>query len=766
MDALFFSPLPSCPLFGSNSRSAPVYIGPRSQRYHHHRPPQARPPGAADAASRIRTSTDPDAVMSTTSPYIVPSPPLRLWPVSEGGDDGETRDGRSPAVEEEEKEGAAGAAVENPVRRGSRGRWLFMILRIRSLLQGDREAGTDSEDGLEGKQERADAAVSRLLEESDRCAGCCDGEWSEGCHVCEGGEDEEDGNLQQGQEEEEREAVEVNRDSFSRLLRRASLGDAKLYEKLSYLGSLAYAIPRINPANLLKVHGLRFVTSSLEKKKSNSVTPETDHGTSHKEKAEDTVNHPDHNNKKQQQQQQLHGNKQFTASDAYRIATSAASYLHSQTKSIIPFQDATTSNQGTDSFEAADSCCGTGGGRTVDPEEASFVVTTESVTAVVAAKKEVKEAVASDLNSSRTSPCEWFVCDDDNTGTRLFVIQGSESLASWQANLLFEPVQFEGLDVLVHRGIYEAAKGIYQQMLPHIQSHLRSRGPSATLRFTGHSLGGSLSLLINLMLLIRGQAPRSSLLPVITYGAPSIMCGGNYLLQKLGLPLNHVQAITMHRDIVPRAFSCTYPDRVADILKAVNGSFRKHPCLNQQKLLYAPMGQLLILQPDEKVSPGHHLLPTGSGLYFFGQPSSSPDSTTDSTTRRLLRAALSVFLNSPHPLEILGDRSAYGTDGAVVRDHDMGSYLKAMREVISMEQERIRQAEKERQKEKKKRRHGMQWPAIGPYAASPLARHFDVSGVLNGGMKSLRRFTGMIESQNMQLLVVALLPALGIVQNG
>jgi hypothetical protein len=84
------------------------------------------------------------------------------------------------------------------------------------------------------------------------------------------------------------------------------------------------------------------------------------------------------------------------------------------------------------------------------------------------------------------------------------------------------------------------------------------------------------------MLFIREEVPISSLLPVITFGSPSIMCGGDTLLDKLGLPRSHVQAIMMHRDIVPRAFSCNYPDHVAKILKAINANFRNHPCLNNQ----------------------------------------------------------------------------------------------------------------------------------------------------------------------------------------
>lgn len=140
--------------------------------------------------------------------------------------------------------------------------------------------------------------------------------------------------------------------------------------------------------------------------------------------------------------------------------------------------------------------------------------------------------------------------------------------------------------MLVHRGIYEAAKGIYEQMLPEVRNHIKNHGEHAMFRFTGHSLGGSLSLLVNLMLLIRGDVPPSLLLPVVTFGAPSIMCGGDRLLQKLGLAKSHVQSICMHRDIVPRAFSCNYPTHVTELLKAVNGKFRGHPCLEDNVIFF------------------------------------------------------------------------------------------------------------------------------------------------------------------------------------
>lgn len=135
---------------------------------------------------------------------------------------------------------------------------------------------------------------------------------------------------------------------------------------------------------------------------------------------------------------------------------------------------------------------------------------------------------------------------------------------------------------MVHRGIYEAAIGLYEQILPYVFEHQQRYGDLAKFRFTGHSLGGSLAMLLTLMLNIRGVVKSSNLLPVYTFGAPYIMCGGDYLLKKLGLPPTHVQYIVMHRDIVPRTFACNYPDHIAEVLKRVNGIFRDHTCLTRQ----------------------------------------------------------------------------------------------------------------------------------------------------------------------------------------
>lgn len=648
-----------------------------------------------------------------------------LWPGGSGSGDEKKYSGiaiEDAVVVENREERKAVDGIESIGETASQEmrneNWVLKILHVNSLWREKQEKSLESENA-EGN---SDLGCNGKIVDDDENS----------CEFCR-----VDGGVDEGR-------IEFDRDSFSKMLKRVSLAEAKLYSQMSYLGNLAYSVNKIKPEKLLKYRGLRLITSSVKKRE---LAMEAEKGQASIENQEAERNTADEVENKESKGSGL----RISPSAAYGIAASAASYLHSRTRSIIPFRSSATKDS-KNQFEIS-----SGGNRNADLMDAdmvSLMATTDSVTAVVAAKEEVKQAVADDLNSTHSSPCDWFICDDDQSATRYFAIQGSESLASWQANLLFEPIQFEGMDVLVHRGIYEAAKGIFEKMLPEVRAHLKSHGNLATFRFTGHSLGGSLSLLINLMLLIRGEVPPSALLPVITFGSPSIMCGGDRLLKKLGLPRSHVQAITMHRDIVPRAFSCNYPIHVAELLKAVNRNFRGHPCLNNQKLLYAPMGELVILQPDEKFSPQHHLLPSGSGLYFL----------TDDAENQL-RAAQTVFLNSPHPLEILSDRAAYGSGGAIQRDHDMKSYHNCVRVVIRHELNRVRKAKREQ-------RRKVWWSVIleqNSNASVLVGRsvalisrgqgQINFSGVIKNGKETVKRFSRFVASQHMHLFVLLLFPA-------
>lgn len=176
------------------------------------------------------------------------------------------------------------------------------------------------------------------------------------------------------------------------------------------------------------------------------------------------------------------------------------------------------------------------------------------------------------------------------------------------------------------------------------------------------------------------------------------------------------------------------------------------------------MGELLILQPDEKFSPHHPLLPSGSGLYFLNCSFLEMGDEDE----KQLRAAQMVFLNSPHPLEILSDRSAYGSEGTIQRDHDMNSYLRSVQSVIRLELNRMRKA-------KRDHRRKFWWPLVLPHGTDasgiivgrPVASfnlgmgqdQFNFSGIVHAGRENLQRFGRLVASQHMHLLVVLMFPA-------
>ncbi|KAE8733283.1 hypothetical protein F3Y22_tig00001349pilonHSYRG00025 [Hibiscus syriacus] len=481
--------------------------------------------------------------------------------------------------------------------------------------------------------------------------------------------------------EEEGGEVKYNRNSFSKLLVQVPWSDTKLISQLAFLCNMAYVIPEIKEKDLRKYYGLRFVTSSLEKK------AEAEVGAIKAKLDQDStrvpVAAPETSESKSEKVEGKERKRPIRLSVVYEIAASAACRIQSQAKGLLSprskseeWEDQMDKCRFSDQPKMENENLP----RVYNSEVAAFMAA-EAMTAVVRAGEKEKQETAKGLQSPHSSPCEWFVCDDLSTYTRCFVIQGSDSLASWQANLFFEPTEFEDTGVLVHRGIYEAAKGIYEQFFPEIMDHLNRHGDRAKLQFTGHSLGGSLSLLINLMLLTRKAIKPSALRPVVTFGSPFVFCGGQKILDALGLDENHVHCVIMHRDIVPRAFSCKYPNHVAVVLKRLPGSLRSHPCLLKNKLLYTPLGRLFILQPSEKSSPPHPLIPPGNALYAL-----------DKTHPGYSIKALKAFLNCPHPLDTLSDLTAYGSEGTILRDHDSSNYLKAVNGVLRLQKTVVRHA--------------------------------------------------------------------------
>ncbi|GLI69207.1 hypothetical protein VaNZ11_013780, partial [Volvox africanus] len=128
-------------------------------------------------------------------------------------------------------------------------------------------------------------------------------------------------------------------------------------------------------------------------------------------------------------------------------------------------------------------------------------------------------------SSQLSCPSEWFVVDDVTNQTRIFVIQGSDTLDHWKLNLTFDPVPFEdpALGIKVHRGVYEAACVLYERFLPMVYEHLQSSS-SPMFTFTGHSIGGSMATLLMLMYRYRGVLPPHTIATVYTFGSPAVFC--------------------------------------------------------------------------------------------------------------------------------------------------------------------------------------------------------------------------------------------------
>lgn len=201
----------------------------------------------------------------------------------------------------------------------------------------------------------------------------------------------------------------------------------------------------VQPGNLLKSHGLRFVTSSLDKKEQALNAEKERLLAQEKEDASVQIQDKEGGSVEVQEArvsledtleviEEKRDVNRTSQSPAYRIAASAASYLHSRATNLLALESATNllalkSSKTEVSEDPAKGGRSTGNVDMLDNfdmmsgDMASFMANTESVTSVVAAEDKIKQAVADDLNSTSHSPCGWFVCDDDLSATRFFIIQ-------------------------------------------------------------------------------------------------------------------------------------------------------------------------------------------------------------------------------------------------------------------------------------------------------------------------------------------------------
>lgn len=589
--------------------------------------------------------------------------------------------------------------------------WLHNFMRVK--LWNNRQSKTTTKAPRKQSQNGVDqpctdvseAESSESPESVDSCDPVLEGgvEAALGCACDECSVDTDSERIPSGVDEvQEIDHIKIvhNQESFSKFLQPVSVGELKALAHLSFLANLAYAIPSIKPSDLLRLHGLRFITSSVHLKAAEEKAA-LEKAAREKAAQEEAA---------AKEIARLEELEQSSPSPEAISARPVNVPKHSRVFSLFRNTTVHESEPLPSSLPLMDELCVECQSKLVSPVDTKVSANTSDSPVAPESHEDIVSSISAEAQPLHSCPCDWFICEEELSKTLNLSIKGSDSVASWQANLLFEPTRFEDpkLGVMVHRGIYEAAQALYKEVLPCVLEHLQKYGSEAKFRFTGHSLGGSLAVLLSLMLRVRDTAPLDSLLPVYTFGSPFVLCGGDHLLQQLGLPKDHVQMVVMHRDIVPRSFSCEYPEHVAEVLKRVNGTFRNYSCLKKQRLLYTPMGAMRVVQPPPTQAPGHPFLPPGSGIYDILHPSSSKaDESGNSPQESMeLRSAQRAFLNNPHPLQILRDRSSYGSGGSISRDHDPRNYDKAVNYLLRQELRKLRKSYKT------EKRVQIWWPSL------------------------------------------------------
>jgi hypothetical protein len=243
--------------------------------------------------------------------------------------------------------------------------------------------------------------------------------------------------------------IAQNKDYFSKFLHPASSSELKRVAQMAHMCTLAYNIPAIEPEKLFQQHNLRLRTSSLDIKAA-AVMVKVAIAQAEKRRAAAAA---------------AAATLPSTAASASVMEVpesqtgAAAGDEHTKPKAIVgrllkasisAEAEAHESSSGSHQKSMEDlqelPCFRLGGDGVDELDPLSAVLGVQfpisSSYPAIAHDSEGKNLDPRSVVQHRC-PCEWFMCDDQASHTQIFAIQGSESLASWQTNLQFEPTQFE-----------------------------------------------------------------------------------------------------------------------------------------------------------------------------------------------------------------------------------------------------------------------------------------------------------------------------------
>ena len=220
--------------------------------------------------------------------------------------------------------------------------------------------------------------------------------------------------------------------------------------------------------------------------------------------------------------------------------------------------------------------------------------------------------------AQETAPVAYAVAADDEKGTLWISIEGSTSSRRGRRTSRSSrcPSRTRAWTCGAPRRD-DAARIIFDEVEACVRAHVATHGANARVHITGHSIGGSLAMVLGLMLILRGAVEKKHVADVWTFGAPYVLCGGDELLRRLGLERSFIKSVAMGKDIVPRSFSCYYPEWARRALEMAPGSLRvdveAQRSLLEEEMFYSPVGDMFLLQAMH--GSAHPLLPPGPGLY-------------------------------------------------------------------------------------------------------------------------------------------------------
>lgn len=126
-----------------------------------------------------------------------------------------------------------------------------------------------------------------------------------------------------------------------------------------------------------------------------------------------------------------------------------------------------------------------------------------------------------------TGATAWCVCDDLKTNERFVVVRGAawnqpdtdRNKLSWQIAKVWPMALRRGTPVVAHQGVLEMVDEFWGELKP----HLVDGAFNGRFQFTGHSLGGSMALIIAVKCRLELGIEASRIAPVHKFGSPPVL---------------------------------------------------------------------------------------------------------------------------------------------------------------------------------------------------------------------------------------------------